>query len=120
VGSRTVESVNVLAIVVAALGGGIVASLLESWMSSVRRFETARLLLYGELLGNEAVSRGAEAAPGRPFIGTLLEELTVTQRVKKVRALLPQSSDLLDGHDQSGHGGSCEAAYWKPQRLVLQ
>jgi ATP-dependent Lon protease len=64
VGSRTVESVNVLAIVVAALGGGIVASLLESWMSSVRRFETARLLLFGELLGNEAVSRGVEAAPG--------------------------------------------------------
>lgn len=48
---------TVVALVASALGGGIVASIIESWFASLRAFETARLLVLGDLAAMSALSK---------------------------------------------------------------
>jgi hypothetical protein len=48
----TLRGVIWIELLAAGLGGGIVASLLESWLQRLRNFETGRLLIMSELLVN--------------------------------------------------------------------
>jgi hypothetical protein len=50
--------VTIAALLASALGGGIVAALLEAWFANVRAYETARLLTLGDLSAMHALSRG--------------------------------------------------------------
>lgn len=47
---------TIAALIAAALGGGIVASLLESWFARMRAYETARLLVLSDLVAIRALS----------------------------------------------------------------
>lgn len=48
---------TVAAIIAAALGGGIVASVLESWFARLRAYETARLLVLADLAAIASLSK---------------------------------------------------------------
>jgi hypothetical protein len=48
--------VDALALVVAALGGGVVATILNEWLRGRREYEEARLLVQAELLNMHAVA----------------------------------------------------------------
>jgi len=61
--------VTVLVVIASALGGGIVASLLEAWFRSIREYEAARLLVLSDLIAMRAISDG---------LGTLAEPLSAT------------------------------------------
>ena len=39
----------------AALGGGVIATWLGSWLEHLRRFESSRLIVLAELMGNYAI-----------------------------------------------------------------
>jgi hypothetical protein len=55
--------VTALAIVVAALGGGIVAAWVGSWFNRLAAFEDARLVVFAELMGNLAIHHAIENTP---------------------------------------------------------
>jgi hypothetical protein len=56
-----------LELAVAALGGGIVASILESWGQRLRDYDTARLLIAGEIYGNVISSDHKKKEPIAPL-----------------------------------------------------
>jgi hypothetical protein len=51
----TLAVVNVLAVIVAALGGGIIAAWIGSWFDRLAALETARLVVLAELMANLAI-----------------------------------------------------------------
>jgi hypothetical protein len=53
--------VDALALTVAALGGGIVATILNEWLRGRREYEEARLLVLGELLNMHGVAENVVA-----------------------------------------------------------
>jgi len=50
--------VSVIALLASALGGGIVASLLQAWFAHLRAYETARLQVLDDLDSMNAMSQG--------------------------------------------------------------
>jgi hypothetical protein len=59
----TLSGVTVLAVVVAALGGGIVAAWVGSWFERLAAFEDARLIVLAELMGDLASHHALDITP---------------------------------------------------------
>jgi hypothetical protein len=47
---------NFVSLALAALGGGVIATLLGSWLEHLRRFESSGLIVLAELMGNQAIA----------------------------------------------------------------
>ena len=52
-----------IGLLVAALGGGVVASLLDSWVTRLTRFEVARHIIQAELQANVAIHHTFDELP---------------------------------------------------------